>query len=70
MPGGRASQFSARKAMGQVTFMMVFIQKNKCVCGVYVIFMGILMRVLKANSTVWVLVVFKACSFGYADMVV
>lgn len=43
--------------------MMVFIQENICVCGLCVNFMGILMLVLKANSTVQILVVFKS---GYS----
>lgn len=52
-----ASPFSALKAKGQVTFVVVFIPKNMCVGGLYVIFTGILMPVL--NSTVGVLVVFE-----------
>lgn len=33
------SQFSAPKAKGQVTFMMVFVQKNTSVHGLCVVFM-------------------------------
>lgn len=39
--------------------MMVYMQKNVCVDGLCVIFIGILMLALKASSTVRVLVVFK-----------
>lgn len=35
------SRFSAPKAKGQVTFMVVFVQKNTSVHGLCVVFMGI-----------------------------